>query len=297
MCTRLHSLVLAIGMTSSAIAAAAVLPYALDAPIPASLQKMADTERAFAARAAEASVRDAFIEFFADEAIGFEPDPVAARESLRKRPAPTVRMQLSWEPRSGDVASSGDLGYLTGPSETIPPGKPSSFGNYFSVWKRQADGEYRVILDVGARTPSKPMFAPGFTRAKSVPEWKGTESHDQSDASLTRADTTFAQALTKDVAEAYQRTMHETARVLRNNMAPLTTRTDAVAWLRAQVKSMTSTPDKAETASSGDLGYTWGKFTEERVEGTAQSGYYLRVWTRQVNGEWQLVADVTAPRP
>ena len=46
---------------------------------------MADTERAFAKRAADTTVRQAFIDFFADESIAFEPDPVPARESLRKR--------------------------------------------------------------------------------------------------------------------------------------------------------------------------------------------------------------------
>lgn len=122
--------------------------------IPPTLQKMADTERAFAKRAQEVTVREAFIEFFADESVGFEPEPAPARESLRKstRPQP-AGFQLLWEPRFGDVAASGDLGYLTGQSETIVPGQPVRYGNYFSVWKRQANGEYRVVLDVGGGTP------------------------------------------------------------------------------------------------------------------------------------------------
>ena len=52
------------------------------------LRKLADTERAFAKRAQEVAVRDAFIEFFADESIGFEPDPTPAR---RNRGQPIVR--------------------------------------------------------------------------------------------------------------------------------------------------------------------------------------------------------------
>jgi ketosteroid isomerase-like protein len=288
-----------VGMAHRFLAAfAPLLAVALtvDAPIPAALQKMAETERAFARRAQEATVRDAFIEFFADESIGFEPGPVPARESLRKRPPPTVRVQLLWEPRYGDVAKSGDLGYLTGPAETIPPGKPSSFGNYFSVWKRQAEGEYRVILDVGVTMPEKPRFAPGFTRAKGVPEWTGSESRGQSEGTLTDADTAFSHALAKGAPEAYQRVLHETARFMRNKVMPLTTRRDTVEWLNANVTSMTSTPEKAETAASGDLGYTWGPFTEERKDGTKQSGYYVRVWTRKADGQWQLVADITAPK-
>lgn len=268
----------------------------LDDPAPPTLLKMADTERAFARRAQEVSVREAFIEFFADESIGFEPGPVAARESLRKRPPAPVRIQLVWEPRYGDIAKAGDLGYLTGPAERTLPGKPTSFGNYFSVWKRGADGEYRVILDVGADAPDKPRFAPGFTRAKGVPQWTGTEPRAQSEASLTSADTALSQALTTGApADAYQRVLHETARFMRRNVTPLTTRHDTVQWLKANVTSMTSSPEKAETATSGDLGYTWGPFTEQRADGTKQSGYYVRVWTRKADSSWQLVAEITAP--
>lgn len=279
------------------VALAPLLTAALtiDEPIPPALKKMAETERAFARRAQEVSVREAFIEFFADESIGFEPGPVPARESLRKRPPAPVRIQLLWEPRYGDIAKAGDLGYLTGPAERTPPGKPTSFGSYFSVWKRQADGEYRVILDVGADAPEKPRFAPGFTRAKGVPQWTGAESREQSEASLTSADRALSQALAKGVADAYQGVLHDSARFLRTKTLPLTTRHETVQWLKANVTGMTSSPEKAETSSSGDLGYTWGPFTEQRTDGTKQSGYYVRVWTRTADGSWQLVAEVTAP--
>ena len=145
------STTLAAGVTASG----AVLPP-MQSPPPA-LLKMADTERAFAKRAAETTVRQAFIDFFADESIGFEPDPVPARESLRKREAPPQPpgFQLLWEPRLGDVSSSGDLGYLTGPAEYVNAGKPSTYSCYFSVWQRQPDGEFRVILDVGVRRPRR----------------------------------------------------------------------------------------------------------------------------------------------
>jgi hypothetical protein len=101
---------------------------------PPALLKMADTERAFAKRATETTVRQAFIDFFADESVAFEPDPVPARESMRKREPPPQPpgFQLLWEPRLGDVSSSGDLGYLTGPAEYINPGKPNAYTCYFS---------------------------------------------------------------------------------------------------------------------------------------------------------------------
>src|SRR5690349_4583493 len=82
---------------------------------PPALLKMAEAERAFSKRASDATPREAFIEFFADESVSFQPEPGSARERLRKQPAPPPgAIAFQWEPRTGDVAASGDLGYLTG---------------------------------------------------------------------------------------------------------------------------------------------------------------------------------------
>jgi ketosteroid isomerase-like protein len=283
------------------IAMALVFPTFVEVqvPIPAALQEMADTERAFARRAQEVTVREAFIEFFADEAVAFEPDPTPARESLRKRTRPQpAGFQLLWEPRFGDIAASGDLGYLTGPSETIVPGQPVRYGNYFSVWKRQADGEFRVILDVGGTAPQKTAYAPGLTRAASTGTWKGSESSATSDASLLAADDALSAAIAiQGAGPAYTAAMHPDARFQPTGFQPITTRRGAVDWLQTRVKTWTTEPMKAETGASGDLGYTWGKYHVTPTDRGPYAGYYVRVWTRTSDGVWQLVADVASPPP
>jgi hypothetical protein len=60
-------------------------------------------------------------------------------------------------PVTGDVARAGDLGYTTGPwvrSERKPGGKPLAYGWYFTVWKRQVDGTWKVAADIGTTTPA-----------------------------------------------------------------------------------------------------------------------------------------------
>ena len=262
---------------------------------PPALLKMADTERAFAKRAADTTIRQAFIDFFADESIGFEPDPVPARESLRKREAPQpTGLELHWEPRLGDVAASGDLGYLTGPAEYVMPGKPNTYTCYFSVWKRQPDGEFRVILDIGVPTPEKTTFAPGLVRSAAVTSWRGHESREQSEASLMAFDKAFGASIAaKGASQAYASVMHEAGRLNRRGAQPMA-RAEGVAWLAREVSEMSSEPMKAETAQSGDLGYTWGRYSAKGPKATVSS-YYVRVWTRKADGSWQLVSDVTTP--
>jgi ketosteroid isomerase-like protein len=258
---------------------------------------MAEAERAFARRARETTVRQAFIDFFADEAVGFGPDPEPAREALRKRDNPQPPgFELHWEPRLGDVAESGDLGYLTGPAEYINPGKPNTYTCYFSVWKRQPGGEFRVILDIGVPTPEKTPFAPGFVRSDAVATWKGREPRDRAEASLMAADETFSKAISAGGASAaFGAVMHPSARLNRPGVQPMN-RDAAVAWLKREVTKMSSVPMKVETSAAGDLGYTWGKYTAVGPSGS-KSSYYVRVWTRKTDGSWQLVSDIITPAP
>lgn len=64
---------------------------------------------------------------------------------------------LSWKPIGADISSSGDLGYTYGTYEFRSKdanGKPTvSYGKYTSIWKRQEDGSWKVVLDMGNASP------------------------------------------------------------------------------------------------------------------------------------------------
>lgn len=264
--------------------------------VPISLLKMADTERAFAKMATEQTIQASFIEYFADESVNFNPDPGPARVRIRTPDAFPRDLRLKWEPRVGDIAASGDLGYLTGPAESTMPGQPVRYGNYFSVWKKQANGEFRVILDVGSGQPGKSMFADGFVRSMALATYKGKDTRAAAESSLLAADKAFCAAVAKNAPDAYAVTMHAAARLHRSGYVSMTTRQSAAEWMREHVKAMTAEPIKSETAASRDLGYTWGSFAMTSSDGMDSKGYYVRVWTRLANGTWQLVADITDPK-
>lgn len=60
---------------------------------------------------------------------------------------------LSWEPVFADVAASGDLGYSWGNWKFVQP-DTIYYGNYFTAWKKQADGSWKITLDGGNDTPA-----------------------------------------------------------------------------------------------------------------------------------------------
>ena len=65
---------------------------------------------------------------------------------------------LTWAPVHADLAASGDLGYTYGTYEfrsKDKDGKPAvSYGKYASIWKKQKDGNWKVVMDMGNSSPA-----------------------------------------------------------------------------------------------------------------------------------------------
>ena len=66
--------------------------------------------------------------------------------------------QLLWTPVGADISSSGDLGYTYGTFEFHSKDKDGKalvdYGKYTSIWKKQTDGSWKVVLDMGNASPA-----------------------------------------------------------------------------------------------------------------------------------------------
>jgi ketosteroid isomerase-like protein len=274
-------------------------------PLPESLTQMIQAERAFAARALVIGWKDAFLEYFAPSAIGFaEGKSGSAREQIAKNPDPPKDLQLIWEPRYGDVAASGELGYLTGPVQNIRAsrdgGKPRH-SNYTSIWKRQKDGSFLVVMDVGIQTPRAVPFSAGFTRAPHRNRFTG--DYDDSTPPLGTADEVLNAALKTEQQRGYRPLLADGVRFHRQNQMPVVGQQAALKWLASQRAYSSLNSRFSESSRSGDLGYTWGTYTIAPRQVTAkgkgdtqqidvQAGYYVRIWVRERNGQWRVALDV-----
>ena len=267
-------------------------------PLPTALSQMVETERAFAARALEVGWKAAFLEYFADDAIGFAEGAAGyAREQIGKNPEPPEGLQLLWEPRFGDIAASGDLGYLTGPVRNILPsrnkGQPRH-SVYASVWKRQRNGTFKVVMDVGVDTPSAAPFAAGFTRAPAASRFTG--DYDDNTPPLGAADGVLNSALRGDVVRAYRGRVAPGARIHRPNALPVVGEANILRWAASQPALAASDTRFAESSRAGDLGYSWGTYQVRRRGAAAQEGFYVRVWVRERSGQWKIAMDITQPQ-
>jgi ketosteroid isomerase-like protein len=267
--------------------------------IPPELAAMAEAEREFARTATVKGWRDAFLEFFADDSIAFTPKVASAKERLRKQPAtPFSVFELVWEPRTGDVADAGDLGWLTGPSTSInhkTPDKQPGYGCYLSVWRKQPDERWKVFIDVGTNAPQPVTFPPGLTRTtlenRYVAKGRDKESKDAATRSLADADRALnAQIAEQGIVPAFVSVLAPAARLHRPGWVPTVGREAITKWLDQHATAGTATHESAEAAASADFGYAYGRF---EVKGpTPSGGVYVRLWSRDATGRWWLIVDV-----
>jgi ketosteroid isomerase-like protein len=118
-------------------------------------QEIMQAERGFAAAVARQGV-DAWVAAFDSNGAEITPQGVirgsaAIRAHMTPQLADTSVL-LSWEPDTADVAASADLGYAIGHWKITPRARPDSMlahGNYVTIWKRQANGEWKAVVDIG----------------------------------------------------------------------------------------------------------------------------------------------------
>lgn len=114
-------------------------------------KQVADAERAFAATM-KARDHAAFTRFLSDEAIFFEGNGAVLRgkEAIArawKNYYVQPEAPFSWEPEEVEVVESGTLAYSGGP---IYDAKGNRIGRFNSIWRLEAPGTWRVVVDRGS---------------------------------------------------------------------------------------------------------------------------------------------------
>jgi ketosteroid isomerase-like protein len=123
--------------------------------------RLMERDREFAEYTAAHGIALGFRAFVADDVVslGNGEDPVLGRnalfESLSKTPEGVT---LRWQPRGADAAASGELGYTWGTFVIRAPDKEGKvqerYGKYCTIWKKQADGAWKAVLDMGNSSPA-----------------------------------------------------------------------------------------------------------------------------------------------
>ena len=263
------------------------------------LASLVETERAFARASVERGVRDSFLAFFADDAISFWPHPLNAREALMKQPAPSERptTTLNWEPALADVSGAGDLGYTTGPTLTTDDKQKSiRSGYYFSIWRRQSDGSWKVELDIGVKTPPTNSLPPSYLRTPAQFA-RGNNRPGEGEGQNVLMDLERKFPTSTNVIEAFLKLITDDAQLNYDGYFPAVGRKDIRAFLAERRFMPKWEPIRAVVSSSNDFAYTYGKYVWKEItqpQSAVKTGYYVHVWRRDAKDRWSLAVEVSA---
>ena len=250
----------------------------LTSPASAGVVSLIEAERAFSRATVEKGIKEGFLAYLAEDSILFRPGPVAGRQWIMERPSPPGL--LSWEPSHAEISGAGDLGFTTGPFEIRERagGEPSGFGQFFSVWKKQPDGSWKVVLDAGInherpqneiKLTSRSVDRATLPEAERAAEENFLASTDQSVASMSR------EIMAEDVITL--RNLHYPKRGIDLKE-------------KAALANCNFQRQALHMSASADLAYVYGTY-----KCPDESGVYVRVWRKEE--VWQIALDYRAEVP
>ena len=115
-----------------------------------------DLEAKFASDTAKGGGK-AFSAWFAEDAVSLSNGkaPVTGHDAIAKSATwSPADYQLTWTPQGGQLA--GDMGFTWGHYEGRATGNPVvDKGRYMTIWKKQADGSWKVELDSSSNEPDE----------------------------------------------------------------------------------------------------------------------------------------------
>lgn len=143
--------------SNSPSSAASLLTDPSDSP---GLHFLFDLDRKFAQATADGGGA-AFAAWFADDAVSLAngKPPVQGHDAIARQAtwSPSA-YQLSWTPDGGLMGPLGDMGYTwghySGHSKDMQGSPIVTAGRYVTVWKRQPDGTWKVVMDASNDGPA-----------------------------------------------------------------------------------------------------------------------------------------------
>jgi ketosteroid isomerase-like protein len=253
-------------------------------------------ENYFAATVKEEGIRDGFLKVSDNETLVFRPNAVKAETFYDKKQ--TDPGELLWEPSYARISRSGDWGFTTGPYIYTANSDGSKFyGQYFSIWRANKKGVWKLALDIGTPHP-KPVKDPSlnFTDPKDSKFFRQISPLrlKQREEMILSSDKLLASALTKSTALGYDTFLGNDARLIFPGIEPIIGKDNIKKYFHDQGINISSEPVLANRSIGSDLAYTYGTAQITWENKTAKYNY-VRIWESQEGFKWNVIVELFSP--
>jgi ketosteroid isomerase-like protein len=273
----------------TAIVALTTATAALAAPETPPARQIEAAERAFAAAGAALGIKRSFLKHMADDAMVFDPAPASAKAVYGSRSG-EGEPKLEWWPVWVVAAKSGDLGLSIGPSAV----NGRRGGWYASIWRKDADGQWRWIYDGGGPANAVTAQGPEVPAIVSPVARLGESSPAKAFDAVRTAEAALAQAASQNTGDAYRAVLTSDAHVVGPRGSRDLKPTAISERLSARPTSMNLTLRGGGASKAGDFVWThgeaqWRPIGKEDAQNPA-TGHYMHVWQRRPEG-WRLIFE------
>jgi len=253
-------------------------------------------EKAFAAKAVETDVPTAFMAYLDSAGVIFNGEGAVNGISQYSRAPKGGKDLLKWYPMVGHVSQGGDMGFTSGPFQFFANRAQGAVGSgyFFSVWKKNAAGQFKVMLDGGV------IHSHNATEAfQRDPEPQSDTAYayilpikkvSDGDPQPWKAEDAFSAAVEKDPNQAYREFLADEVVLLRSDRPFGKTKAEALGTLAQQpIQSYQFIRSGQGISKAGDLAYCFGKAKAVKGDKTVE-GFFTRVWQHRPEG-WKIVAE------
>lgn len=246
------------------------------------VQEVIKAERSFAAYARDYNTRDAFLKFMDSAGLVFNNGvPVNAIKDWSARRANTAK--LLWEPAFAGISASGDIGFTSGPWQYKKAMQDSALatGVFTSIWRKNANGEWKNIVDLGYAVAAKTYQTPQIKVSKTTKTSKIKNSVD-----VLALDQKFIDSYNTWGKSVYNNVLIVDSWLNMNNLPPFTTPQQQADAIVAIPAGLVMKPIGGGISNAKDLAYVYGSVAYQ-----TDKENYLRVW-QQTDAGWKIILQV-----
>lgn len=253
------------------------------------LKKMIETEKAFAQTSLDKGTKNAFLEFLGKDAIVFNQG--TAINGLGYWQKLDFKNLLTWQPTFSEIAISEELGYTLGNFQVhnlTAEDKPLSYGSFFTLWKKQTDGNWKVAVDFGVNHPE--INAINAILKETYATFKPYELKNTSVLAerMVFMNDFFYWKNAKTSLNPFEPHLSQDIKLYRNNLLPIVGREAAKNYLKKTYdKAIVYTGLKAIPSKAGDLVCVYGV-----ISGKGKTGEYARIWKQESKDMWKIVMEM-----
>jgi ketosteroid isomerase-like protein len=263
--------------------------FAQDPKQKENLQKIVETEKAFAQASIDKGTKNAFLEFLNKESVVF--DKSMSVNGLEYWQNIDFKGVNTWQPIQTEISGSLDLGYTVGNFQfhnNTAEEKPSTFGSFVTLWKKQADNTWKVAIDMGVTHDE--VSNSNQNMVENYPTFKPSELKNQIVLAerMVFMNDHFYWKNAKTSLNPFEPHLSQNIRVYRKNLRPIIGKENAKVFLKKTYdKNLVYTGLKAMSSNAGDLVCVYGV-----ISGAGKSGTYLRIWKQEAKDSWKMVVEM-----